>query len=133
MRLEGHCQCGAIRYIAEGEPRASTLCHCTICRRSSGAPTVAWFTLAAREFRIVTGTPVQHATSLHGTRTFCGTCGTPLTFRSSRAPDDVDVTTGSLADASQVPPVDHTYTASQLRWLHVNDGLPRFSQARPAA
>ena len=39
---EGGCQCGAIRYRAEGEPLLKALCHCVTCRRASAAPTTAW-------------------------------------------------------------------------------------------
>ena len=38
--LEGACFCGFIRYQARGTPSNETNCHCSICRRSSGAPYV---------------------------------------------------------------------------------------------
>ncbi|HEV8331433.1 MAG TPA: hypothetical protein VGQ22_08445 [Steroidobacteraceae bacterium] len=34
---EGGCQCGAIRYRAEGEPLLAALCHCFMCRRAPAA------------------------------------------------------------------------------------------------
>ena len=36
----GQCLCGAIRYQLSGAPNAVTLCHCSDCRRSAGAPVV---------------------------------------------------------------------------------------------
>ena len=42
MTTKGGCFCGTIRYEfdAEGIPVAD--CHCTMCRRTSGAPYVTW-------------------------------------------------------------------------------------------
>ena len=31
-----------------------------------------------------------------------------------------------------VPPNDHTYVSSQLPWVHLEDGLPRYDEARQA-
>ncbi len=42
MKLTGGCHCGAIRYEVEGEPLTHALCHCSDCRRHSGAPMVGW-------------------------------------------------------------------------------------------
>ena len=42
MTYSGQCQCGAIRYQLSGEPKVVALCHCSDCRRSAGAPVVAW-------------------------------------------------------------------------------------------
>ena len=128
--LTGRCCCGFVRYAAQGRPRFETNCHCETCRRTSGAAFLTWFTIAASGYRVIAGEPAGYASSEHGERTFCPRCGTPLTFRSSRSPEDIDVTTCSLDDPLRVPPQDHTYTHSQLAWIKLADGLPRFARAR---
>ena len=42
--LAGGCYCGAVRYETRGEPIERALCHCSICRATTGAPAVvgAW-------------------------------------------------------------------------------------------
>jgi len=128
--LTGHCFCGHVRYAATAAPTHPTLCHCTICRRVSGAPMVAWLTVPTHSFRFTAGEPASFASSDHGTRTFCPRCGTPLTFRSARSVDEIDLTTCSLDDPEQVPPQDHTQTATRLGWMESIDVLPSFPAAR---
>lgn len=129
--IEGGCFCGFVRYRAGSTASNETSCHCSICRRSSGAPFVAWFTVSVGEFHFTAGTPASFRSSEHGTRTFCPRCGTPLTFRSSRVSDEVDVTTCSLDDPERLPPKDHTRTNSKLSWVRLDDDLPSFQEARP--
>jgi len=50
--LQGGCFCGRIRYEVAGRPFHETNCHCSICRRTTGAPFVAWFSVRPLEFRV---------------------------------------------------------------------------------
>jgi len=129
--LKGGCFCGVIRYEANGEPWHATACHCSICRRTSAAPFVAWFTVKPGAFRIISGQPTRFRSSEHATRTFCPSCGTPLTFESAHHPDEIDVTTCSLDDPEQVPPRSHTWRASGISWVMSADGLPAYPEKRP--
>lgn len=99
---------------------------CSICRRTSGATFVSWFTVSRDAFRFVAGEPAMFRSSTYALRTFCPRCGTPLTFASDRTPDEVDVTTGSLDDPAQVAPRAHIHTGSKLAWVELSDGLPQF-------
>ena len=125
--LTGQCFCGAIRYETAERIRNQTLCHCTICRRTTGAPAVAWFTVATEDFRYTAGEPASLRSSSHGTRTFCPRCGTQLTFVDDDTPDEIDVTTGSLAQPEKALPHDHIFVADALHW---RDDLPRYQQGR---
>jgi hypothetical protein len=126
----GGCYCGYIRYEAGGEPFHETVCHCTICRRSTGGACVAWFSVPRVEFKVTTGHPATFNSTEHGTRSFCPQCGTQLTFEDARFPDELDITTTSLDEPEQVPPKDHTQTGTRLSWLHLSDELPKFRDAR---
>ena len=124
--LKGGCYCGAIRYEAAVTPFRETICHCSICRRTTGAPMVAWFSVPLGRFRFVQGAPTRFRSSAEATRTFCARCGTQLTFQHDQSADVLDVTTCSLDAPEAVPPHDHIWTASQLAWVKVADGLPRY-------
>jgi hypothetical protein len=130
MALEGGCMCGAVRYAADGAPFHSTLCHCVDCRRASGAPALAWFSVRRDALRWTAGAPARHASSPGVERQFCGRCGTQLTWHSASVPDEIDVTTCSLDDPEAVAPADHTFYAQRVRWLHLADGLPHYPRLR---
>jgi hypothetical protein len=130
MTLQGGCYCGRIRYEVTGTPFNETNCHCSICRRTTGAPFVAWFSVRPSEFRLLAGEPMRFRSTSKAMRTFCPHCGTQLTFQSDDEPEDIDVTTCSLDDPEQVPAKDHTRTSSKLRWIHLGDGLPAYRESR---
>ena len=128
--LRGGCFCGRIRYEAAGTPFHETNCHCSICRRTAGAPFVAWFSVARSGFRLVSGEPTRFNSTAHGTRSFCPRCGTQLTFEDEDFPDEIDVTTCSLDDPELLPPRDHTRTSSKLGWIRLADQLPEHQEGR---
>ena len=124
-KRQGGCLCGAVRYEVRGEPSHETLCHCTFCRRASAAPVVAWFSVAPEAFSVMRGELKRFNSSAHAVRSFCGECGTPLTYQ-RHGIHEVDITACSLDEPEAVPPRDHTFVRSALRWGAVEDGLPRY-------
>jgi hypothetical protein len=128
--LVGGCFCGFVRYSARGAPYHETLCHCTSCRGTSGAPVVAWFSVRMDDFALTAGEPGRFRSSAHATRSFCPRCGTQLTFSSTDSPDEIAVTSASLDRPEAVAPRDHTWVHSQLKWLELLDGRPRFDRGR---
>lgn len=132
MSLQGGCYCGAVRYEAQGQPFNSTLCHCVDCRKASGAPAFAWFSVRTNALHWTRLAPRQFQSSEHATRSFCPDCGTTLTWQDARWPDEIDIATATLDDPEQAPPGDHTYVRSRLDWMNLHDGLPQFQTTRSA-
>jgi hypothetical protein len=128
--LEGGCLCGAIRYRARGPARNVTHCHCTLCRRASGAAFLTWFSVGSTTFELLQGRPARFASSDEAVRTFCAACGTQLTFQFNATPESIDITVGSLDDPDRLAPQDHIYVSTRLRYVQVADGLPQFPGAR---
>jgi hypothetical protein len=126
--LTGGCFCGRVRYEAEGAAYNETNCHCSICRRTTGAPFVAWFSVARSQLRL-TGATTRFRSSGKATRSFCPECGTQLTFELDGA-GEIDIATGSLDEPNRVPPVDHIHASSKLAWVKLADGLPQFRESR---
>jgi hypothetical protein len=127
--LRGGCFCGAIRYEADGAPFHETSCHCSICRGTTGAPFVTWFSMESGALRIVKGQPLRFNSTEKGTRSFCPRCGTQLTFEHADFPGEIDVTTCSLDEPNLLPPRDNTHTSSRVSWIRP-DGLPEYAESR---
>jgi len=106
------------------------VCHCRSCRRVAGAPVVAWLTFAKTDFQFTRGTPSEFRSSNPVRRTFCGACGTPLTYEHDDASATIDVTTCSGDDANVFPPTHHSWLRDDLHWVRFGDGLPVFQQSR---
>ena len=128
--LRGRCFCGAVRYETAASPSQETACHCSICRQTTGAPFVAWFSVPLSSFAL-TGETTTFQSSSAASRRFCAKCGTQLTFQSSHYPDLIDITTCSLEHPEQVPPVDHIYDESRVSWVRRADDLPAHPGPRP--
>ena len=105
-------------------------CHCSICRRTTGAPFVTWLSVPRLQFKLVRGEPSRFKSTAKGMRSFCPRCGTQLTFEHEDFVDEIDVTTCSLDDPNELPPRDHTRTSSKLRWLKLADQLPEYQESR---
>src|SRR5262249_46735946 len=114
--LQGGCFCAAPRYRMEAPPIGVGHCHCTICRRTTGAPFVTWATVPAAGFAFTSGSATELRSTPIARRMFCATCGTALTFQLLAEPAWIDVTVGSLDDPLAVVPSEHIWTANQLEW-----------------
>jgi hypothetical protein len=112
----GGCRCGAIRFVISGEPNRVVVCHCGDCRRSVGAQSVAWLVLPLASYAISSGSPATHVSSPEVVRTFCGSCGTSLTYSHSNSPEGIDVTVASLDDPGRFPPTKTSFEAERIEW-----------------
>ena len=123
---EGGCLCATIRYRITGAPLARSLCHCRSCRLASGAPSVAWIVVRIQDFNIVSGDPKTFRSSPRVMRTFCGACGTPLTYQHDDSPDTIDVTTATLDRAELFAPTREIWLEQKVVWQMLNPTLRHY-------
>jgi len=130
-RLEGGCQCGAIRYEVRGEPAHALLCHCRDCRRSAGAPVVAWSAFSQANFRLTQGEPHNFISSGAAMRSFCAACGTGLFYRNPELlPGLIDVQMATLDDPDALTPVAQVQTAERIGWMADVHAIPTYERWR---
>jgi hypothetical protein len=128
--LTGRCLCGAVRYRCGAPLYPATLCHCESCRRAAGAHAVAWLTVRSGGLVYTAAAPVEFRSSPGVHRSFCGHCGTPLTYRRQERAGEIDVTLASLDRPDAVAPVDHIWMEDALPWDRPGDGLPQYPTTR---
>jgi len=128
--FEGGCFCGAVRYAFTDIVDAG-YCHCSNCRRSTGAPVLAWSNTPRAGFRVLRGEPRFVATSAEFHRAFCGDCGT-LMWSESIDParwDLVSAHHGTLDRAADIEPTVHIFHGDRLPWFRIDDDRPRYDDS----
>lgn len=128
---EGGCLCGAVRFRASGPPLWVSHCHCDDCRRACGAAVATFVGVAVESYRILAVPPVEYRSSPGVTRSFCGTCGTPLTYVAKKYPGEVHIMVGAFDKPEAFKPGAHVFADYRLPWLHLEDGLPSFDRLPP--
>ncbi|HEY4203356.1 MAG TPA: GFA family protein [Devosiaceae bacterium] len=97
----GGCQCGAIRYHAEGPVRHASICNCRMCQKALGN-FMAPFAAYEGPVTWTRGEPAYFQSSGNVRRGFCSNCGTPLVYQwGDSAPS---LTIGSLDRPDAVLP-----------------------------
>lgn len=126
--LKGQCHCGAIRYQMPDGVERHAVCHCTDCRRATGAPLVSW-AVAPADAVTIEGTPKVYASSEHARRHFCGDCGTSLFYTNEVVfPGLIDVQTATLDDPGAIPLRAQIQIADRISWMADADKLPMFAR-----
>ncbi|MCH2357626.1 MAG: GFA family protein, partial [Pseudomonadales bacterium] len=116
--IEGGCFCGKIRYTIDPGEYPIVNCHCSMCRKISGAPFVTWIVVPRESLKYLQGSPRALNSSAKGRRQFCSDCGTPLSFHATDRLTDIDVTTCSLDDPDSYIPTRAGHEELKLKWLH---------------
>lgn len=128
------CLCGAVRMRVPDEEIWAAWCHCEDCRRATGAPAGAWIGYRASRVQWLGDAPRKYRSSAHGSRGFCGRCGSTISYEDDRLEDELYIAAGVLDNPEAVRPRAHAWDRSRLSWVVTDDGLPRladYSRARP--
>lgn len=127
----GGCACGRVRYSAEGRAIWQAYCHCSDCRRTTGAPVSVFVGWPAEAVRFA-GAPAERRGGGRAVRGFCADCGTPLSYRDEGLPGEMYLLAGTLDDPTWVRPSCHAFAGEALDWVALADDLPRYPRfSRP--
>jgi hypothetical protein len=122
MAYVGGCQCGRVRYRAEGPRDRSSVCYCRMCQKASGGPFMAFVRFPADQVQWSTP-PDVFASSNLVERGFCRNCGTPLSYRQIGGAH-VSLTIHSLDDPQSVHPEMRFSANMEVSWCGSLSTLP---------
>lgn len=132
--ITAKCLCGDVQIEISGKLGPIVYCHCSRCRKASGAAFGANADVRSRYWRIAGGAErIREYESSPGIqRAFCNRCGSPLFSRRAEAPDVYRIRLGILEDDPERRPLAHFWVGSKAIWHTITDALPQFAQGPDA-
>jgi hypothetical protein len=126
--LRGRCLCGMVQYEVADEFRYALNCHCSNCRRTTGAAFKPFAGIERDKFRITGGADrlLLFGEGL-GHDAHCAICGS-LLYSLVREAKFVHVTLGTLEDSPSIRPGAHIFVGSKAPWFTITDDLPQYDE-----
>lgn len=129
MGIKGSCLCKGIRYEVEYFAGTVVNCHCSMCRKATGAAFRTRVSVPAAAFQWLAGEELvsRYQSSPGETRTFCRVCGATLpTFFAAH--ELIGLPLGTLDEDPGIRPTAHVYVASKAPWFDITDDLPQYPE-----
>lgn len=125
--IRGSCLCGGVRYEISGELSPAIHCHCTQCRKASGASFTTNASISTDAFHLRSGQDLvgEFESSPGQFRRFCTRCGSPLVKRYADRPDLLRLRLGTLDTDPGVSVVAHIFVRSKAPWVEIADDMPQ--------
>ncbi len=129
--VRGGCLCGGVRFEVELPFSDANYCHCSRCRKHSGAEAGVQARVPPDRFRLLSGDELITVYEPEGgaVKAFCSLCGSSLFGRRWPHGDEIAIRMGTLDDDPGLRPQFHTFVDDVPPWSELpDDGLPRFSE-----
>lgn len=120
---KGECNCGAVAFEITSELADVYVCHCSICRRSTGSNGIAVAVVGNDEFRWCKGEEfinTWHKPGHDWQTSFCRNCGSPLPGANDDARMYVPV--GLISEGGEhLKVAHHIWVDSKADWDVIGD------------
>ncbi|MBU2877054.1 GFA family protein [Aliiglaciecola lipolytica] len=127
--ITGSCVCGKVAFSVADQFVYAGYCHCSMCRKSSGAAGTAIGGIPKNLFSITKGQDhiKRFNRSAESISYFCENCGSTL-YGEKPSIHMVHVRYGALNDSPTLLPQAHMHVSSKADWYEISDELPQFSE-----
>lgn len=126
--LAGMCLCGTVRYAVADAFVYAMNCHCSNCRRTTGAAFKPIAGIERSKFNLTKGADdLLVVGEPDGNDTHCKLCGSFL-YSVVNDGSYVHVAMGSLVDDPSIRPSKHIFVGSKAPWFTITDDLPQFEE-----
>jgi len=127
--LTGRCLCGEIFCTATGDPVSTVNCHCTDCRRATGAVFATVLNFPDESVEISGTLSSYQSASDRGTevtRQACAICGSQMFTRSSAWPELLGIRAGCVVETDRIAPQRNVFVSSKIPNTSLDPNLPQF-------
>lgn len=133
LPISGGCLCGGVRFEVHGRFLRAGHCHCSRCRRHSGAAMCTQGRVRREDFRLVRGAELVRAyrTPGYSTKAFCSVCGSSLFGGTWPDGPEVSIRLGAIDGDPGIRPQVHAFVDSRAPWDEITDDLPRYPGPLP--
>lgn len=135
MTIAGGCLCGGVRYEVTGPFLRAGHCHCSRCRRHSGAAILTQGRVRREDFRLLSGEEslrVYRPAEGAAVKAFCVRCGSSLFGGTWPEGPEVSIRLGSVDGDPGIRPQVHTFVDSRAPWDEITDDLPQYPGPLPS-
>jgi hypothetical protein len=132
--VRGSCLCGGVRYEVTAPFLRANFCHCSRCRKHTGAAASTQGRVPRAAFALLSGADLVrvYRPDQGMVKAFCAACGSSLFGGTWPDGPEVSIRLGTLDDDPGIAPQFHNFVADAPTWLAVpDDGLPRHDAAKP--
>jgi hypothetical protein len=130
--LTGECFCGAVKYQINGDLDLMYHCHCSSCRKSSGASFVTNASFDASTFSLIEGHDlISDVDRGSHHRYHCSKCHSWVYGDSDQYPGVKFIPCGTLNEAPKKTVDHHVWVDSKAAWTKINDELPQHAESQP--
>jgi hypothetical protein len=124
--LRGECYCHAVSFTVQDSFEYAFNCHCSECRRRTGAASKPFAGVPVSALNITGGDDaILRLGDDKGHHASCGKCGS-LLYSLVRDGAYVHVPLGALVDPPTITPSAHIFVGSKAPWDVICDALPQF-------
>lgn len=129
MTYKGSCLCQGVKFEIRGDIAGIGHCHCSKCRKVSGAGSNAVAYADPKHLVWTQGEKSISKFSLEDgwSSVFCSKCGSPLP-QSSLDYGICFVPAGVLDDDPGPEVLSHIYVGSKASWDHIGDSAPQYDE-----
>ena len=135
MNVRGGCLCGGVRYELTAPFRRANFCHCSRCRKHTGAAASAQGRVPREGFTLLQGAELVETFRPPGgmAKAFCRVCGSSLFGGTWPDGPEVSIRLGTLDDDPGIRPQYHSFAADVPPWDRLpDDGLARYDGPPPS-
>ncbi len=127
----GECNCGAVAFEISADLSGVFVCHCSICRRSTGSNGIAVVVIDNNAFRWIRGEELITSwkkPDADWQTWFCRICGSPVPGINDES--RMFVPAGLISDGGEsLTVIHHVWVDSKAVWDEIGDSGQRYREA----